>query len=136
MSLALEHSMNAMYCTCLKQRTLLHPSPLLENKDIYAQISPYHPRIPPALSFFKAWKSYNILVLKCQLELQHNSSLYNIIINVKERSRSWSGDVRLHGGFEIWCCLALSYSYVLMRFPNDKQDRKFRFVRLFWLTMT
>ena len=47
-------------------------------------------------------------------------------IYVTERSQSWSGDVRLRGGFEMWCCLALSYSLVLMRFPNDKQDRNFR----------
>ena len=44
---------------------------------------------------------------------------------VTERSRSWSGDIRLRGGFELRCCLALSYLSVLKRFPIDKQDRNF-----------
>ena len=35
-------------------------------------------------------------------------------------------DVRLRGGFEKICCLALSYFNVLKRFPIDKLDRNFR----------
>ena len=60
----------------------------------------------------------------------------NLKIYITERSQSWSGDVRLRGEFVIWCCLALSYSYVLKRFPNDKQDWNFRciFDILFFLT--
>ena len=44
-------------------------------------------------------------------------------IYVTERSRSWYRDVRLRGGFELRCCLALSYLNVLKRFPNDNKDR-------------
>ena len=47
------------------------------------------------------------------------SVLLAAIIKVTERSQSWSGDVRLRGGFELRCCLALSYLNVLKRFPND-----------------
>ena len=43
----------------------------------------------------------------------------SIIIHVTDRSRSWLGDIRLRGGFELRCCLALSYLKVLKRFPND-----------------
>ena len=45
---------------------------------------------------------------------------------VTERPQTWSGDIRLRGGFELRCCLALSYLSVLKRFPIDKQDRNFR----------
>ena len=34
-------------------------------------------------------------------------------------------DVRLRGGFELRCCLALSYLYVLKRFPIETKDRNF-----------
>ena len=48
-----------------------------------------------------------------------------LVIYVTERSRSWSGDVRLRGGFELSCCLTLSYLSILKRFPNDKQYRNY-----------
>ena len=47
-------------------------------------------------------------------------------IYVTERSQSWSGDVRLRGGFEMRYRLTLSYLYVLKSFPIDKKDRNFR----------
>ena len=40
--------------------------------------------------------------------------------------QSWCRDVRLRGGFELRCCLALNYLKVPKRFPNDNQDRNFR----------
>ena len=49
-----------------------------------------------------------------------------LTIYVTERSHRWLRDVRLRGGFELRCCLALSYLNVLKRFPNENKDRNFR----------
>ena len=52
------------------------------------------------------------------------SVLLAAIIKVTERSQSWSGDVRLRGGFELSCRFALSYLSVLKRFPIDNSLSK------------
>ena len=49
-------------------------------------------------------------------------------MNVTERSRRWLRDFRLLGGFELKCCLALSYLFVLKTFPNESKNRNFRCV--------
>ena len=58
------------------------------------------------------------------LEISESNAAWGI--NVTDRSRRWSRDVRLRGGFELRCFLALSYLNVLKRFPNDNKDRNFR----------
>ena len=58
------------------------------------------------------------------LEISESNAAWGI--NVTDRSRRWSRDVRLRGGFELRCFLALSYLNVLKRFPNYNKDRNFR----------
>ena len=97
-------------------RTLLlngHINPKYSN--IYKYLDPLVLRVNPPI--FK-WISRN----------QVWSARWHIFVHiyVTERSRSWFRDVRLRGGFEKRCCLALSYLYVLKRFPNESKNRNFR----------
>ena len=72
--------------------------------------------------FLHSIQTYVVILLKKSVFFVIIAFLQNLLekisftinsINVTERSKSWSGDVRLHGGFEMRYLLALSYLYVL-----------------------